>query len=46
VLLDEGCIVDEGTHADLLLTSERYRTVLAAAEAADAAELEEEEVVV
>src|SRR4029079_14505347 len=44
VLLDDGCIVDEGTHADLLLTSERYRTVLAAAEAADAAELEEEEV--
>jgi ATP-binding cassette subfamily B protein len=43
VLLDEGRIVDQGTHADLLLTSERYRAVLAAAEAAEAA-LEEEEV--
>ncbi|HEY2812753.1 MAG TPA: ABC transporter ATP-binding protein [Acidimicrobiales bacterium] len=40
VLLDEGRIVDQGTHADLLLTSERYRAVLAAAEAAEA-ELDE-----
>ena len=31
VLLDEGRIVDQGTHADLLLSSERYRDVLAAA---------------
>jgi ATP-binding cassette, subfamily B, bacterial len=43
VLLDEGRIVDEGTHTDLLLTSDRYRAVLAAAEAAEHAELEEEE---
>jgi len=35
VLLDEGRIVDEGTHADLLLTSAHYRDVLAAAMAAD-----------
>ena len=35
MLLDEGRIVDEGTHTDLLLTSERYRAVLAAAEAAE-----------
>ena len=35
VLLDEGRIVDEGTHADLLVTSDRYRAVLAAAEAAE-----------
>jgi len=46
VLLDDGRIVDEGTHSDLLLTSERYRSVLAAAEAAEAAALEDEEVVV
>jgi ATP-binding cassette subfamily B protein len=44
VLLDEGRIIDEGTHADLLVTSERYRAVLAAAEAAEAALEEEEEV--
>ena len=31
VLLDEGRIVAEGTHDDLLGTSERYRTVLASA---------------
>jgi putative ABC transport system ATP-binding protein len=42
VLLDEGRIIDEGTHADLLVTSERYRAVLAAAEAADAAALDED----
>jgi ATP-binding cassette subfamily B protein len=34
VLLDRGRIVDEGPHAELLATSERYREVLAAAEAA------------
>ncbi|MGI9597651.1 MAG: ABC transporter ATP-binding protein [Acidimicrobiales bacterium] len=32
VLLDEGRIVDQGTHADLLAGSGRYRQVLAAAE--------------
>jgi ATP-binding cassette, subfamily B, bacterial len=31
VLLDDGRIVDEGTHAELLLTSEHYREVLASA---------------
>src|SRR4051794_3695961 len=31
VLLDDGRIVDEGTHAELLVSSERYRDVLAAA---------------
>jgi len=36
VLLDEGRIVEQGTHADLLATSERYRAVLAAAQAAEA----------
>ena len=36
VLLDDGRIVDQGTHAELLVTSDRYREVLAAAEAADA----------
>jgi ATP-binding cassette subfamily B protein len=49
VLLDEGRIVDEGTHADLLLTSERYRAVLAAAELAETeaeAAAREDEVVV
>ncbi|MEY2452201.1 MAG: ATP-binding cassette, subfamily bacterial [Acidimicrobiaceae bacterium] len=35
VLLDEGRIVDEGTHAELLLTSEHYREVLASAMAGD-----------
>jgi ATP-binding cassette subfamily B protein len=35
VLLDEGRIVAEGTHDELLLTSERYRQVLAQAEEAD-----------
>ncbi|MDQ1401906.1 MAG: ATP-binding cassette, subfamily bacterial [Actinomycetota bacterium] len=35
VLLDEGRIVAEGTHEELLLTSERYRQVLAQAEEAD-----------
>ena len=33
VLLDGGRIVDEGTHQDLLASSERYRVVLAQAEA-------------
>jgi ATP-binding cassette, subfamily B, bacterial len=32
VLLDEGSIVAEGTHSELLATSQRYRQVLAAAE--------------
>ncbi len=32
VLLDEGRIVAEGTHNDLLTSNERYRTVLAASE--------------
>src|SRR5581483_9846175 len=32
VLLDEGRIVDEGTHGALLASSQRYRDVLAAAE--------------
>ena len=36
VLLDEGRVVEEGTHADLLASSDRYRDVLAAAMAADA----------
>jgi ATP-binding cassette subfamily B protein len=35
VLLDEGRIVEEGTHTDLLERSARYREVLAAASAAD-----------
>jgi len=34
VLLDEGRVVDEGTHAELLRSSTRYRDVLAAAMAA------------
>ena len=33
VLLDEGRVVAEGTHTQLLATSERYRHVLAQAEA-------------
>ena len=32
VLLDEGRIVAEGTHDELLATSERYRQVLAQAD--------------
>ncbi len=32
VLIDEGRVVDAGTHAELLVTSDRYRQVLAAAE--------------
>ena len=32
VLLDEGCVVAEGTHTSLLATSERYREVLARVE--------------
>jgi len=47
VLLDEGRIVDEGTHADLLVSSERYRDVLAAAMAEhpeDELESESEEI--
>jgi len=38
VLLDAGRIVAEGTHTDLLATSDAYRQVLAAAEAHDALE--------
>src|SRR5262249_6075444 len=37
VLLDGGRVVAEGTHEHLLLTSDRYREVLAAAEARAAA---------
>lgn len=37
VLLDAGRIAAEGTHADLLATSARYRVVLAAAEAYEGA---------
>ena len=47
VLLDEGRIVDQGTHAELLLSSDRYRDVLAAAMAEhpeDELESESEEV--
>jgi hypothetical protein len=33
VLLADGLVVAEGTHDELLATSERYRTVLAAADA-------------
>jgi ATP-binding cassette subfamily B protein len=36
VLLDEGRIVADGTHASLLASSARYREVLASANAADA----------
>ena len=35
VLLDDGRIVEEGTHTELLATSERYREVLNAADAVD-----------
>ena len=38
VLLDEGRIVAEGTHEQLLQTNSRYREVLARAAAADAGE--------
>ena len=46
MLLDEGRIVDEGTHAQLLVTSEHYREVLASAMAdhPDASLDEDEEV--
>ena len=45
VLLDEGRIVDQGTHSQLLVQSERYRDVLAAAMAEHPEdELESEEV--
>ena len=45
VLLDEGRIVDAGTHSELLMSSERYRDVLAAAMAEHPEdELESEEV--
>jgi ATP-binding cassette subfamily B protein len=37
VLLDDGRIVAEGTHQDLLATSERYRTVLQSGVAGDEA---------
>jgi ATP-binding cassette subfamily B protein len=46
VLLDEGRIVADGTHASLLATSEQYREVLAAAARADEAEAEAEAEVV
>jgi ABC-type multidrug transport system fused ATPase/permease subunit len=35
VLVDGGRVVADGTHAGLLATDERYREVLAAAEAAE-----------
>ena len=38
VLLDDGHVVEEGTHAELLERSSRYRSVLAAAEEADEAD--------
>jgi ATP-binding cassette subfamily B protein len=37
VLVDEGRVVDEGTHEELLASSPRYRAVLAAAEPGGAA---------
>jgi ATP-binding cassette subfamily B protein len=37
VLIDDGAVAASGTHAELLATSPRYRTVLAQAEAAEAA---------
>jgi ATP-binding cassette, subfamily B, bacterial len=40
VLLDEGVAVAEGTHRELLATSARYRTVLAAAESSGPAAVE------
>ena len=39
VLLDEGRVVAEGTHEELLETSERYRDVLAQAEAGEIADV-------
>jgi ATP-binding cassette subfamily B protein len=45
VLIDDGRIIDEGTHTELLTTSERYREVLAsAANAPDDSSLDLEEV--
>jgi ATP-binding cassette subfamily B protein len=38
VLVQEGRVAAEGTHAELLATSEDYRAVLAAAEEAEAEE--------
>ncbi len=35
VVLDEGRIVAEGTHSDLLATNERYREILAASDAGE-----------
>ncbi len=43
VLLDDGRVVDHGTHTELLERSARYREVLAAAEAADAEVAEDAE---
>jgi ATP-binding cassette subfamily B protein len=40
VLLDDGVAVAEGTHQELLATSARYRTVLAAAETSGPAAVE------
>ena len=40
VLLADGLVVAEGTHEELLATSERYRTVLAAAESPGPAAVE------
>jgi ATP-binding cassette subfamily B protein len=42
VLLGEGRIIAEGTHDELLATDERYREVLASAEAIDDTSLDVE----
>jgi hypothetical protein len=44
VLIDDGRVAAEGTHGSLLATDERYRRVLAAAEAAERADGEVAEV--
>ena len=44
VLIDDGKVAAEGTHRELLATSESYRRVLAQVEAAEAARREPSEV--